>query len=57
MVWVRGQAMARSGSAVKPWPWSGSTNVVYGTTFTDAGVGSGLKRGIQKFDKKTLICR
>ena len=28
----------------------GTTNTVYGTTNADAGVGIGLKRGIQKFD-------
>ena len=27
----------------------------YGTTDADAGVGIGLKRGIQKFDKKNII--
>ena len=28
----------------------GTTNVGYGTTNADAGVGIGMKRGIQKFD-------
>ena len=31
-----------------------TTNVGYGTTNTDAGVGIGLKRGIRKFDKKII---
>ena len=33
----------------------GTTNVGYRTTNADAGVGIGLKRGIQKFDNKILI--
>ena len=32
----------------------GTTNVGYGTTNADAGVGIGLKRGIQKFEKKAI---
>ena len=31
---------------------NGTTNAVYGTTFADAGVGIGMKRGFRKFDKK-----
>ena len=31
----------------------GTTNVGYGTTYADAGVGIALKRGIQKFNKKS----
>ena len=35
-----------------------TTNTVYGTTFTEAGVGIGLEEGIQKFNKKRpLISR
>ena len=30
----------------------GTTRSGYGTTFADAGVGIGLNRGTQKFDKK-----
>jgi hypothetical protein len=30
----------------------GTTNIGYGTTNADAGVGIGVKGGIQKFDKK-----
>ena len=30
----------------------GTTDAVYGTTNVDAGVGIGMKREIQKFDKK-----
>ena len=30
----------------------GTTNMGHGTTNADAGVGIGLKRGIQKIDKK-----
>ena len=33
-------------------PWT--TELGYGTTDADAGVGIGLKSGIQKFDKKQL---
>ena len=33
-------------------PVYGATNTVYGTTNANARVGIGLKRGIQKFDKK-----
>ena len=29
----------------------GTTELGYGTTHADAGVGIGMKRGIQKFDK------
>ena len=29
-------------------------NIGYGTTFTDAGVGIGLKGGNQQFDKKNI---
>ena len=35
----------------------GTTNIGYGTTNADAGVRIGIKRGIQKFDKKLLISR
>ena len=31
---------------------AGTTNTVYGTTFTDAGVGISMKRQNQQFDKK-----
>ena len=42
-----------------PWDhgWSigyGTTELGYGTTNTDAGVGIGLKRGIENFIKKAI---
>ena len=33
----------------------GTTNMGYGTTNADAGVGIGLKGGLQKFDPKRLL--
>ena len=36
-------------------PVYGTTNTVYGTTNADAEVGIGLKKGIQKFDKRKSI--
>ena len=44
--------MLRDGSPPEPTnKCYGTTNKVYETTNADAGVGIGLKRGIQKFDK------
>ena len=37
---------------VRPWSVYGTTNAAYGTTNADAGMGVGMKRGNQKFDKK-----
>ena len=33
---------------------NGTTNTVYRTTNTDARVGIGMKRGIEKIDKKAI---